>query len=48
MIDPLIALIIGLVIIFILSLIFFPKIGVASRIKKLSQDSERIQIEDAL
>lgn len=48
MIDPIIALIIGLVIILILGLIFFPKIGVASRIKKLSQDSERIQIEDAL
>jgi DtxR family Mn-dependent transcriptional regulator len=48
MIDPIIALVIGLLIIFILGLIFYPKVGIASKVKRWSQDSERIQIEDAL
>ena len=48
MIDPLNALLFGLLVLFVLSLFFWPGTGLTSRWKQWRQDTERVQIEDAL
>lgn len=48
MIDPLNALLLGLLVVGIAGIVIWPNIGLAARIKRWSQDTERVQIEDAL
>ncbi len=48
MIDPLNALLIGLLVLVVISLIIWPRIGIIARWKRWSLGAERIQIEDAL
>ena len=48
MIDPLNALLIGLLIIVVISILFWPRTGLSARWKRWAQDAERVQIEDAL
>ncbi|NWF89778.1 MAG: metal-dependent transcriptional regulator [Ignavibacteriaceae bacterium] len=48
MTDPLIALIAGILIIGFLSYIFWPNFGLSDKLKRWTQDTERVQIEDAL
>lgn len=48
MINPTLALILGLAVILIFTWIFWPRSGLIDRIKRWLQDAERIQIEDAL
>jgi DtxR family Mn-dependent transcriptional regulator len=48
MIDPLNALLIGLLILAVPAVVIWPRIGLAARVKRWSQDNERVQIEDAL
>jgi DtxR family Mn-dependent transcriptional regulator len=48
MIEPLNALLIGLLILSVPAVVIWPRIGLAARVKRWSQDNERVQIEDAL
>jgi DtxR family Mn-dependent transcriptional regulator len=48
MIDPLNALLIGLLVLAVISLTFWPRIGLGARWKRWTQDTERVQIENAL
>lgn len=48
MIDPLYALLIGSTIIALIAFVFWPRIGISDKLKRWTQDTERIQIEDAL
>ncbi len=48
MINPLIALLVGLLVLAIISFILWPKVGVNARWRRWAHDSDRIQIEDAL
>src|SRR3970040_632172 len=48
MIDPLNALLIGIIVLAVISLIFWPRIGLGARWKRWTQDTERVQIENAL
>lgn len=48
MINPVLALVLGLAVIIIFVWIFWPKSGLMDRMKRWIQDAERIQIEDAL
>ena len=48
MIDPLSALLIGVFIIAVIGFVFWPKVGLSDKLKRLTQDTERVQIEDAL
>jgi len=48
MIDPLNALLIGLGVITVIGVVFWPRVGIISRWKRWTQDTERILIEDAL
>ncbi len=48
MINPLNALLLGLLVVAILSFTFWPKVGLVARIKRWTHDTERVQIEDAL
>ena len=48
MIDPLSALLIGLLMLIVISFIFWPRIGITARWKRWVQDNERAEIEDAL
>ena len=48
MIDPLAALIIGILAILSLGIIFWPNFGLSDKFKRWTKDTERVQIEDAL
>lgn len=48
MIDPLNALLIGVFLLAAVGLVIWPRVGLSDRLKRWTQDTERIQIEDAL
>ncbi len=48
MVNPVIALVVGILILITFAFVFWPKSGLLERLKRRLQDVERIQVEDAL